>query len=169
VKRVATGLLVTAAVIAVGSGTRAAVGSRPDAAPASGSPAATATATATGKARPRVEQTAPLLPKPEDFTMAVRRVRTTCGFAIRPPAELADQRTIHCKATYRTTVSYHGKPLNPRGTYVVFYEVMGSVLGGELYSFTIKGGHVPVLAVRSALVHSGSVLSAVATDLEWLP
>ena len=109
------------------------------------------------------------LPKPEDFTMVVRRAGTTCGLAIRPPAELADQRTIHCKATYRTTASVPGKPLNPKGTYIVFYQVIGGVLGTETQSFTLEGGHPPVLPVRSVLVHSGAELSAVANDVEWLP
>jgi hypothetical protein len=109
------------------------------------------------------------VPKPEDFAVEVRRTGTTCGFAIRPPAELADQRIIRCKAIYRTTASYHGQPLDPKGTYVVFYQVVGSVLGSELQSFTVANGRMPVLPVRSALVHSGSALSAVTTDAEWFP
>jgi hypothetical protein len=109
------------------------------------------------------------LPKPEDFTTVLRRTGTTCGLAIRPPADLADQRTIRCKATYRTTVSYHGKPLDPKGTYIVFVQVFGGVLGSETQSFTVEHGHIPALPVRSVLVHSGAALSAVATDVEWLP
>ena len=82
-------------------------------------------ATPTASAAPRVEQTARSLPKAEDFRMVVRRTGTTCGLAIRPPENLADQRTIRCKASYRTAVSYHGRPLDPTGTYIVFYQVIG--------------------------------------------
>ncbi len=109
------------------------------------------------------------MPEPEDFTVAVQRTGTTCGLAIRPPAELADQRTIRCRATYRTTAIYHGKPLDPKGTYIVFYQVVGSVLGSEPSSFTVRNGRIPVLPVRSALVHAGSALSAITTDVEWFP
>ena len=101
--------------------------------------------------------------------MVVRRTGTTCGLAIQPPENLADQRTIRCKASYRTAVSYHGRPLDPTGTYIVFYQVIGGVLGSETQSFTLENGHLPALPVRSVLVHSGSALSAVANDVEWLP
>jgi hypothetical protein len=165
VKRLAVPALMTAALVALGLGVRAAVASRPTATPSSSS----AVATPTASARPRTEQKVRFLPRPEDFTMAVRRVGTTCGLSIRPPADLADQRTIHCKATYRTTVRYRGKPLDPKGTYIVFYQVIGGVLGSELHSFTLEDGRPPGLPVRSVLVHSGGVLSAVANDVEWLP
>jgi hypothetical protein len=165
VKRLAVAALATAAVVALRLGVRAAVESGPKATPSQQG----AVATPAASASPRVEQTVRFLPTPEDFTMVMRRAGTRCGFAIRPPAELADQRTISCKATYRTTVSYHGKPLDPEGTYTVFYQVIGGVLGSELHSFTLEDGRLPVLPVRSVLVHSGAVLSAVASDVEWLP
>ena len=43
------------------------------------------------------------------------------------------------------------------------------MLGGELYSFTVTNGRLPALPVRTALVHSGSALSAIASDVESLP
>jgi hypothetical protein len=165
VKRLFVAALATVALGALGLGLRASVSSRPAAAPSPPSAAATSTTSVT----PRVEQTVRFLPKPEDFTMAVRRAGTRCDLAIRPPANLADQRTIHCKVTYRTAVSYHGKPLDPRGTYNVFYQVIGGVLGPETQSFTLEKGRIPALPVRSVLVHSDAALSAVANGVEWFP
>jgi hypothetical protein len=167
VKRLAVAALATAAVVALGLGVRVAVATRPNASPPSRSAAVTPTPTAS--ARPPVEQAVPFVPKPEDFTLAVRRTGTTCRFAVHPPAEFADQRIIDCKATYRTTASYHGKALDPKGTYIVFYQMVGTALGGEAYSITLESGSLPVLPVRSALVRSGAALSAIATDVEWLP
>jgi hypothetical protein len=112
------------------------------------------------------EPTARFLPKPEDFTTAIRPLRTTCGLTIRPAPDLADQRVAHCRIAYRTAVAYHGEPLDPTVTYIVRYQVIGTVNGSETYAFRITGTHVTALPLRTAVPSPGTRLAGVANEVE---
>ena len=136
-------------------------------------PAATAAAAVPAKAAATptqaAEQAVRLVPKPTDFTATVKPLATTCGLTIRPAPELADQRVAHCKVAYRTTVTYHGRPLPPSATYRVSYDLVGTVNGSEPYSFTLTGGHVPQLPVQTGVPSAGVTLSAIPNDVELIP
>jgi hypothetical protein len=171
VKRVTVAAVVIAAAVPLGLGVRGLVGGDRTTAP---SPPEVTPTTVMSTMRQteqaeQTEQNVPFMPKPEDFTTVVRPLRRTCGLDIRPAPNLADQRIAHCTITYRTTVRYRGKALDPRVTYTVSYQVLGTVNGSETYSFSIRGTHVTGLPVRTAVPSPGITLSAVAHDVERAP